>query len=71
MTCIQRRLPGQYCALITPLTLWACAQRSWSCLREYGKRALLLRTIACRTSHATPFQISPSACTSGPVRSNP
>ena len=59
---IHRRLPGQDCTGVLP-----SAHESCSAAVPAPYRA----TIASRTRQLVAFQISPSACTSGPTRSKP
>ena len=71
ISCTQRRLPGHWSAGSGELVAVPLAQRCWRALSSYGNEAFHLSTSACRTSHIVPFQISPSAWTSGPVLSKP
>lgn len=63
---IHRRLPGHWLAGSFPLAQAAC-----SVALVAGNEELYLFTSSERSSKFVPFQISPSACTSGPVTSYP
>jgi hypothetical protein len=61
---IQRRLPGQLCGGSSPL-----AQAYWRSASSAGKRCSYLSISACLMAKFVLLQISPSACTCGPVMS--